>query len=902
MAPSLSSYIYAYTSGTISKEDPVRIRFVQSIADSSMVGAEVEDLLSFSPTVKGVARWENDKTLIFEPEGWFPSGTKYLGKLKIRKLVNGLAKDIRSFEFNFRTREQHLSLQVDGLEPTNVQSLSEQQLRGVLITGDLLEKKELEKLLTASQGGTSLPIQWEASVDATHHPFVVTSIVRGAQTSEVLLNLDGRTVGITESLEPRKVSVPSINDFVLTGVEVVRDPEPHVVAYFSDPILRIQDLKGFFRFSTGGDDVKTVIDGNKIRIYSNNELKGTQTLTVNAGIRNIGNGKIAKPSTWNVEFVKEKPQVKLVGNGNIIPQTKGLIFPFEAVGLTAVDIEVLKIYNNNILQFFQYNDFQGTYQMEMVGRVIFQKKFNLSELNPAARSSVMMRYAVDLQPLVDKDPTAIYQVRIGFKQNYAEYECGDSPTANNNSNNNLAVLANNIDKENIQSFWKQDYNYYEGYRYSHAQNPCFPAYYQSDNFVRRNVIASNIGMMAKHGDDGSLLVFANDLRTANPIPEASITLYDYSQQPIKTALTNNEGIARFNLKRDPFLAVASFHKQSGYLKVLDAYALSLSRFDVAGVKPQKGLKGYFYGERGVWRPGDSLYLNFVLEDKTGKLPADHPVQFTLRDPRGQVQIEMVSSNNVDGVYPLHIATNETAPTGNWTANVNIGGAKFSKTLKIETVKPNRLKIKLDFGKEELGPEDKKLTGDLQVNWLHGAPAKNLKAKIESQLKTTTTKFPKFNDFVFDDPARQFTAEPQVVFDGAVNDKGNATLSADLISNELAPGKLKINFKSRAFEQGGDFSMDNFTMNFSPYSQYTGLAIPLNEYGSKRLDFGKDNPIEVVVLDQNGSPVPNAKIDVGLYRLEWRWWWDSDSNSESTQYNSANHTGSLSRNTIQTDSA
>ncbi len=36
--------------------------------------------------------------------------------------------------------------------------------------------------------------------------------------------------------------------------------------------------------------------------------------------------------------------------------------------------------------------------------------------------------------------------------------------------------------------------------------------------------------------------------------------------------------------------------------------------DVAGEALQKGLKGFIYGERGVWRPGDNLYLSFIFND------------------------------------------------------------------------------------------------------------------------------------------------------------------------------------------------------------------------------------------------------------------------------------------------
>ena len=64
--------------------------------------------------------------------------------------------------------------------------------------------------------------------------------------------------------------------------------------------------------------------------------------------------------------------------------------------------------------------------------------------------------------------------------------------------------------------------------------------------------------------------------------------------------------------------------------------------------------------------------------------------------------------------------------------VSVGGATFYKTLKIETIKPNRLKINIDFNEEVLTAK-KPISGKLDVKWLHGAVAKNLKAEVESQI-------------------------------------------------------------------------------------------------------------------------------------------------------------------------
>ncbi|MEM9822694.1 MAG: alpha-2-macroglobulin family protein, partial [Bacteroidota bacterium] len=270
------------------------------------------------------------------------------------------------------------------------------------------------------------------------------------------------------------------------------------------------------------------------------------------------------------------------------------------------------------------------------------------------------------------------------------------------------------------------------------------------------------------------------------------------------------------------------------------------------------------------------------------------------DARGQLQQKFITSENVNNVYPISIATQADAPTGNWRAVVKAGGASFSKNLKIETVKPNRLKINLDFGKEELSSADKNLLGDLQVNWLHGAPAQNLKAKVEVQVKSVKTKFSKFNEYIFDDPARRFAAEPQVIFDGEVDGSGKAKVKAAINTSNAAPGKLSANFKSRAFEQGGDFSIDNFSMPYHPYDSYVGVYVPENKYKSKRLTIGEESPVDFAAVDKSGAPLRNRSLKIGLYKVNWRWWWDRDGYEDLSRYNSTTHRKAIDKVSLTTN--
>jgi len=90
-----------------------------------------------------------------------------------------------------------------------------------------------------------------------------------------------------------------------------------------------------------------------------------------------------------------------------------------------------------------------------------------------------------------------------------------------------------------------------------------------------------------------------------------------------------------------------------------------------------------FGERGVWRPGDSLFLGCIIEDKEKKLPAGHPVEMELISPRGQLYKRLVTPNAEDGYNVFRTVTDANAPTGNWLCKVKVGGAVFEKILRLK---------------------------------------------------------------------------------------------------------------------------------------------------------------------------------------------------------------------------
>ena len=866
--PAFGEYISTYTAGVISSGSAIRIIFVKEAVDSISIGQETSiKLFSFSPSISGTTRWLDRRTIEFKPDTRMTSGQVYEVQFNLSKLFK-VSNDLASFDYTFQIMPQNFELTVDNLKPYVKTELTRQKLEGTLLTADFAKSEEVEKIISAQQEGKSLKISWQHAGEGKQHSFIVEEVARKEAASSITLSVNGKSIGIDRT-EEEKVEVPSLSDFKLMNTKVIQNPNQYVALQFSDPIKEKQQLIGLI---TIGEDRNMTLDfdihDNEIWVYPPVRQAGTKTIYIETGIRNINDYRMKESATTEVVFEQLKPEVRFLGKGSILPSTDGLILPFEAVNLKAVDISITKIYENNILQFLQNNRIDGSSELYRVGKNILKKTIQLDNTG-ITDIGKWNRYTLDLATLISTEPGAIYQVSIKFKKKYSSYLCdGESETE--------LQIEGEATEENSgyrEYYYESDYDYYDGdYDWQQRDNPCNGSYYSSSRKIQKNVLASDLGLIAKRGSDGSTTIIVTDLKTAAPLSGIQLDVYDFQQQLLGTLSTNSDGKAIFTSKETPFAIVAKKDAQSGYMRLVDGESLSLSGFDVSGDAISKGLKGFLYGERGVWRPGDSLYLSFILEDKNKALPTTHPVVFELQNPQGVVSSRLVKSTSENGFYRFATATSADAPTGNWMARVKVGGTEFSQTVKIETIKPNRLKINLNFGEDRITSTD--VQGSLEVKWLHGAPGKNLKAQFDVIITKVETSFVKYDDFVFEEPSPGFSPEIKTIFEGYTDGEGKATINASLETTRTFPGFMNAIFRGKVFEESGNFSIDRFSLPFSPYESYVGLRTAKGEEYSSMLYTDTPQKVDVAFLDRDGKPIDRSAAQINLYRLERYWWWDN----------------------------
>lgn len=881
---SFSKYIESYTSGVISKESNIRIKLVRQVQGTHVQNEALPDgIFSFSPAIKGKAYWVDALTIEYRPAQKLDPDKSYQAKFKLGKVID-VPDHFQEFEFGFQTMKPDFTVTYNGLQTSPRNSVDKMKLDGVIQTADAEKNELVEKLITVSYP-TETHINWQHNTYNHTHTFTIDKITRSADNiTPLTINWDGSPLNVDKK-GSKAYEVPAVGDFRVLDIRAVQDQEQYVLVQFSDAIMVGQELNGLIGIGNTTEPSYT-IEGSMIKVYSAERLDGNYDVFVNPGIENISHQKISKTYKANVFFENKLPAVTIPGKGVVLPSAGKLLMPFEAVNLNAVDVSIIKVYEDNVAQYFQQNDYDGGSELRRVGKPVVQKTIRL-DADKSVNLNKKTRFMLDLDKLIRTEPGAIYRVIIGFRQEYSLYNCAAGGPVKTDNNDNEYYGddeeggGRGVSDEDDEFWSKYDSYYTPGYNWADKDNPCTPSYFARDKWATRNIIASNIGLVAKRGTDNSMVVIATDLLTAQPISGVELDMQDYQRQVIMKTTTDSYGLAKFDIKRKPYLLVAKRGDERGYLKLDDGNALPLTRFDVGGDQVQSGVKGFIYGERGVWRPGDSIYLSFILEDKAKKMPADMPVEFNFYNPMGQLYSRLVQNKSVDGFYSFHTGTQTTDVTGNWTAKIKVGGATFSKNIKVETVMPNRLKIKLDFNGQTELTKDKNTAGTLNAKWLFGGTAQNLKAKVDAYLSSQKTSFKGFDDYEFDDPTKTFDTQVSNVFDGHLDAEGNTNINADVEAEKEAPGQLKANFLVKVFEPGGNFSIHQTSLPYNMYPAYVGIKAPKGAALSGMLVTGKDHVFDIADVDTKGNLLPGKRtVQVELYKVRWHWWWDNTGNQNS----------------------
>ena len=420
--PEFAQYIAAFTTGYISSGSSIKIKLTSQLIESVPLNTALsESYFTFDSEINGETFWTDAQTLEFKPKKRLVAGQTYKGTFYLHKLID-VKNELRKFEFSFKVVDQSLKLEFTDLKSYTAEDYSLYKSAGVVYTADFADNKNIEDLLGATLDGKKINIHWLHDDKKTTHKFAIDSIARGKLVaSKLIYSWNGKAIETKEQGE-KTFSISPQNTFELLNVQVINSPDQYIQIALSNPINTNQSLDGLIQLGEF-KDLKIIVDNNHIRLYPNEIKTSTYKLKISNDIKDTRENSLNKSHELQILFEELKPFIEFAGKGVILPSSNGLSIPFFAVNLKAVDVKIVKLYENNVLQFLQNNSINEDYEIARVGKIVVEKTINLGITNPAD-FKYKKKFMLDLSSLLKTEPGAIYRISLNFKKSFSTYPCG----------------------------------------------------------------------------------------------------------------------------------------------------------------------------------------------------------------------------------------------------------------------------------------------------------------------------------------------------------------------------------------------------------------------------------------------------------------------------------------------
>ncbi len=388
-------------------------------------------------------------------------------------------------------------------------------------------------------------------------------------------------------------------------------------------------------------------------------------------------------------------------------------------------------------------------------------------------------------------------------------------------------------------------------------------YYQS---AQKIVAVSDIGLISKTSQKGDdLIVFANSIMNTQSLANVKVKAISGNNQTLAEATTNANGIAMFkNIKKDfpkaqVAMITATTDDDFNYILFSNS-AIETSSFDVGGkTLNTNNIDAFIYGDREIYRPGETVHFNTVVRDYQWNTKANLPIKIKLKQPNGKEYFSVMANTNINGAFAQSIKIDRTAITGFYTLDIFTADDQLigSKSISIEDFMPDRIKVILN------GQESAK-TGvpyilNIQANNLFGPPANDRKFEVDFQLKKKRFEPVGFAGYKFD--IEDNTKYEKELITGITDAKGMANTSLKIAAEYQNKGLLEGKAIVSVFDETGrpvhrQKTFDVFTQNFfygiKIPNYFSGTHIPLNiEMVSLNSSFkhaGSEADIEISLLD------------------------------------------------------
>ncbi|MBA2746638.1 MAG: alpha-2-macroglobulin family protein, partial [Flavisolibacter sp.] len=784
----------------------------------------------FEPKIPGRFRWNGPEELIFSPSQPLLPATNY--KAKINDEV------LRFSNFNELKQDKGISFHTAPLVLNDVYVswvLRDETTRMGIPQVNLhfnypVVAEDVKNKITLQVDGKEMDFEAQHTGATQDLLLLIPSLKAEDKTYEAKLTLK-------KGLKPAKGSMATEEDITTTvsisspyvlnvnSIEAEHDGTMGIVHIYTSQQLNQENMARFINFEPA-INYTTEFRDNGITLRSDKfDVDKTYELNLLKGLRGRVGGVMKENFSQNIAFGQLESEIKFTNSKAVYLSKKGGgNVEVRITNTPKVRLIISRIYENNLLM----AERNGYYPAGSYG---------------------------------DGEDEGYYRGDEGDR-NYAEPTAGD------------VIYSKDIDTRslpksgggrllNISQFEDRLPDVKGVY---HVMIRSVESYWVSDS---RFISFSDIGLISKHGKD-KMLVFANSIKSAQPLKGITINVYGANNQLLGTAPTNADGAAEVVLVSrsyagyKPAMVVAKSADDFTYLP-LNNTKVNTSRFDVGGKRDNaSNMDAFIYAERDIYRPGEKLNYAVLLRDNNWQSPGAIPLKLKFLLPNGKELKTFRKSLNEQGALEGDLELSPSAITGSYLLEVYAANDVLlaSKSFMIEEFVPDRIRVNVHLDKNVLTPSQ---TAQLRISASNffGPPAANRNYETEIQVRQkrfTAQQFPGF-DFTL---ANQQEFYDKELKEGKTDEEGNASLSFEADAMYSNRGLLQVGFFTTVFDETG-----------RPVSRHTSAEIFTQEifHGIKTdgsYYYPLNQPVNFLLLSLNRNHQPvNTNAQVQVVKREYK---------------------------------
>lgn len=782
---------------------------------------EAVEYVRFEPAVSGRFKWSAKNELVFSPSESFRFATDY--KAIITNLITKKAPKKYSIE------NEKIEFHTPYLKPESISSYWAKGRNGKLVPklkigfNHSVSEADIDKFLKIDVENVETKFTVNNTSDDENVELALNDVKESKDdgilkaTIEKGVKVKGSGSTTKEKVELEGV-LPTPFEVKITDVETGFKGNEGFVNVITTQQLAGEKLESSFSIEPKVD-VKTELTSNGFIIRGFFNPSETYILKINS-LRGIAGAKLDGEFTKDLFFGDMPAQIEFTNNKGSYLSSKGARnIGIRITNVPKVQVKISKIYENNLLAFLRNNRYEN-YEYDEEGFSMMDG-YNYSDDYNGIYSDIVVDKTIETGNLPKLRGVSLLNMPLPDQKNYRGV---------------YFVALNSKDE-----------------------------YYLNANKL---ISVSDIGLMTKFSNDGNeMLVFANSILTTEPLSEVEISLISTNNQTITTLKTDGDGIAKFeNIKeKSPNFKVAMITAKTeddfNYI-LLDDTKIETSRFDVNGLRTNAtGFQAFIYGDRDIYRPGETIHFNTVLRNRKWEAAKEIPLKIRILMPNGKELKSFLKNTSAQGAVEINHVIDRAAVTGTYQIEVLNGNDVLiaSKSISIEEFMPDRIKVDVRAKDTYRSGETIKIAAEA-LN-LFGPPASNRNYEMDFSLnrKEFAAKgyerysFMINNDTKFNNELRQ----------GTTDENGMANQDFQIPASYEDMGVLEGKVYVTVFDEMG--RPVNRLKRFDVFTQNTFYGIKIKDYY-----VGTHVPmtVDLVALGTDGKP-KDTRAEVEIYRIDYQ---------------------------------